>query len=161
VDKCTLATRYSTPRMLRSRCTCAHLSKLVRLSQLVMYDACHQLENRHTNFFRADVEGGSHGHHWGVNDCGHWEDAGVMCYRNPSVDVVFRQSVASVTTTSTTVIKNGSLANCSQFCFESAALRRPLAAAEDLVIELHPTPTPIVYTITVEYKSPYLDGPFV
>jgi hypothetical protein len=125
-----------------------HVGEMVR-----MWDACDQLENRHTNFFRADVEGSSHTQAWATNDCGHWEDAGVMCYQNPEVDVIFRQGKQS-----TTVIRNGALSECSAFCFESAALQRPVGAQEDFVIEIHPTKEPVPFSISLTYKSPFLDG---
>jgi hypothetical protein len=121
--------------------------------EVVVYDACGLLENMHTNFFQANALTPAT-HSFGLNDCGHWEDAGVECYQNPAIDVSFTaQNWAS----SGPVIVDGDLQDNTAVGFETAALLSPIGANDEFRIIM--TATEVVdYTIDVDFNSPFLDG---
>jgi hypothetical protein len=94
-----------------------------------------QLENVHTNFFRADVEAGSTDHDYGNNDCGHWEDAGAECFSNPAVDVTFQALAAGGgVNEEVAVLVGGEKRECGRYCEDTVSIARPIFKDEDFAM---------------------------
>ena len=122
---------------------------------VVVNDACGLLENRHTNFFQVNALT-STTHSFGVNDCGHWQDAGVECYQNPNINVDF---TAPNWASSGPVIVNGDLQDNTAVGFETASLLSPIGADDEFTITMASTEigTAVDYEIAVDFNSPFLD----
>ena len=120
-----------------------------------LLDACDLLENRRTNFFQANAQGDT-SHSFGDNDCGHWEDAGVVCYQNPDINIDF---LAPNWASAGPVISDGTLQDNTAVGFESSSLLSPIDSSSDFTIAMQATGSaPVGYTIEVEFNSPFLDG---
>eukprot|EP01043_Picozoa_sp_COSAG02_P067071 COSAG02_NODE_10649_length_1892_cov_1.203012_1_plen_570_part_01 len=122
---------------------------------VVLNDACGLLENMHTNFFQVNALSPAT-HSFGLNDCGHWEDAGVECYQNPNINVDF---LAANWASSGPVIVNGDLQDNTVVGFETASLLSPIGPDDEFTITMASTGAGIAvdYEINVEFNSPFLD----